>query len=136
MHIEHPLNQRALQLGAGPGKHIETRARQFDAAFKIHDAQRGTQIPMRYRLKIEWARLAHRFDDNIFAVVFAKRYILVRQIGHHSQQIIQARLGIVDDFFQPINACVDLAHLRLFCFAFGFIFHTSDFFGQCVALIA
>ena len=92
MHVEHEIDQRALQLGAQVPIEGETRAGDFGGALQIKDAEFGAQIPMGFGLEIEARRIADAADLDVIGRIFAYRDGFVRNIGNAGQEILKFRV--------------------------------------------
>ncbi len=66
MHVNEPIDERALQTRAPTFQHVTARAVNLDATLKVHETQRGAQVPMWQRREIE---LRHCADDRVNDVV-------------------------------------------------------------------
>ena len=99
MDVQHPLDERALQLGRRAGQDVEAGACDPRATLKVDDAERGAKVPVRLRLEIVLANLAPLARDDVV--------LLGRAAGH----------GGVGQVWQVAEALGDL--LIKVCRAFG-----------------
>ena len=69
--VEHIGDQRPLEARPGAAEHVEARTGDLDAALEVDDAERRAQVPVRFRLEIEFRQLANRPEDHVLAFILA-----------------------------------------------------------------
>ncbi len=89
VHVEHEIDERALQLRAQAPVQGEARAGDLGGALEIQDAQFRAQVPVRLGLEIELRRLAHAPHFHVVVGVSAHRHGFVRHIGDAGQQFAE-----------------------------------------------
>ena len=83
--LQHEVDERARQSGAGAHQDREPRTGQLGAAFEVDDAEGGSQIPVRLGLELEdgWVGVPPHLD--IVRLTCTHRHALVRQVGQRHQ---------------------------------------------------
>ena len=80
MEIEHKGDQSTLQTSAGTTQHIEARAGDLRAAFKINNAEGRAKIPVGFRLEVKLLLFSHRPQDDIIVLVLSKRCVWIGDV--------------------------------------------------------
>ena len=109
--VQHPGDEGPLQPRAQPFEHVEAAARQLYAALEIDDVQALTHVPVGLRLEVEARGCALCAQHQVAAFVLALRHGVIRQVGEHQQQVVQASLFVCGLRFQRANLVAHLAHL-------------------------
>ncbi len=91
--VQHEVDQRALELRAGPHQDRESRAGDLGGALEINDAELGTEIPVRFRLEVEAAGIAPGAHDLVVGRALPHRHAAVRDVR---QRLEQARALLLD----------------------------------------
>jgi hypothetical protein len=82
VHIEHEIDQGALQFRAHVPVQGEACAGDFGGAFEVENAELGSEIPVRLRLEVEARRLGEAPHLNVVLRRAAHRNGLMRDIGN------------------------------------------------------
>jgi len=90
--IEHEVDQRAPEAGAGAHQHGEACAGHARGAFEIKNAERFAQFPVRFRREVEHARRAPHAHFGILGRALPHRHAFVRQIRERQQERVALRL--------------------------------------------
>src|SRR5262249_50304864 len=95
LQIEHPGNERTFEPRSQPHQHVETRARELDAALEVDYSQPLAQLPVRQRLEAELARPALAAHDSVLSLALADRNGGTRQVAHakHPQLELPLNFG-------------------------------------------
>src|SRR6187399_1103941 len=113
VHVEHEVDQRALQLRAEPHVYGEPRSRDLRSSFEIENAQLRSEIPMRFRLERKLSRLAPSPDLDVVLRAFACWHRCVRRIRNASQQFPKLAIKGARAQVEFRNQFIELAHALL-----------------------
>ena len=89
VHVEHEVDERALELRAHAPIEGKARAGDLGRALEIQDAQLRAQVPVRLGLEIEAGRLAHAPHLDVRVRVPAHRHGFVRHVGDAGQNLAE-----------------------------------------------
>ena len=112
VHVEHELDQRAVQPRERPVKSNEPAPGELRRQIEVDAAEGGAQIGMVLRLEIEARRLA---DPALLAVVvfaFAPRHALVGKVGDLQSDALQLRLKLRQPAFRGFQGIAQLLDVR------------------------
>ena len=74
VNIEHKINQRSFQSGAGAEVKRKAGSSNFGRAFKIQDAKRCADVPVWLGFKIKNRRITNRFNNRVIGFILAQRH--------------------------------------------------------------
>ena len=131
--VQHISNQSAFQLSALSIQHIEAGSGKLGSAVKIHNAEVGTQIPVRLILKFMLKLHTKSLDDLVFRITDAIRNLFIRDVRDIGDNVLQFFFCFFGLFVQFGNAVTDHFHGSDTFLAFGRIFSLADGFGFAVA---
>src|SRR5687767_10599565 len=104
MQGQHEVDQRTFELRASAQEHRETGTGNLRRALEIEDAEGSAEIPMRFRLEIEGARLAPRPHDDVVFGALPGRHAVVWNIGDRLQQAAALTLDRVELDLELLDA--------------------------------
>ena len=94
--VEHEVDQRARETRAGADEHRETGAGDLGSSFEIHDAKRGSQIPVRLRGERKLARRPVPSHLCVVRRALSHGHTRVRKIGNNHQAAVAPLLDRVE----------------------------------------
>ena len=126
--VEHELPNRALHAGEPLLEHDKARTTEFGGGLEVHEAERATEIVMRFWRETVAAGLAEHMTLHVAVLVDAVRHLGQRQIRDRRQQAIQPALKLSRRLLQFSYSRLKLRNLDhqifstriiffLFCFA-------------------
>ena len=135
--VEHKVPDCALQPCAEPAVNGKSCARDFGGGDRIENIERGSEIPMRFRLEVEFGGFEESADFHVFGVVLADRYGRIGNIrnGKHRHakvcfdgnergveffDLVAYRLHFCDKFGRVLFFLFEFRDLSRFAIAFGF----------------
>ncbi len=110
MHVEHEVDQRALQLRAHAEINGEARAGDLGGALEVENAEFGAQVPMRLGSKVERLRHANAPDFEVIFGRLAGGYGFMRDIRdtrEHLAELFVERFGL---FVKSRDLAVQFPH--------------------------
>ena len=113
VHVEHEIDERALQLRAQVPVESETGARDFGGALEIQDAELRPEVPVRLGLEIERRGLAPAANLDIIGLALPDRNGLVRNVGDAGQQLPELLVERLHLFVERGDLLGGRAHLLL-----------------------
>ena len=110
VHIEHEVDESALELRAQAPIHRETCARDLGGAFQIENAEFRSEIPVWLGFEIELARLPPAANLDVFVRALADGHDLVRQVRDTGRQALEFVLRVRRLLVQDADAVADFAN--------------------------
>src|SRR5947209_717648 len=92
MNVQKPCDQRSLQCSSRPSQYVKSRAADLDSTFDVQDSQLGADLPVWFRLEVEYPRCSHRAQDNVRGFVRANWNSRMGQVGNPQHQFLLARI--------------------------------------------
>ncbi len=135
VHVEHELGERAVQARHGALHQREARPADLRRGVEVEAAEFGAEVDMVLRGKAEFARRAPAPDFHVVGLRLAGRHALVRQVGNHRDESIDAVEEIGERLLvalQLVAEAGDFLHHGSGVLALGL--QLADLFRQGVAL--
>src|SRR5207247_10804982 len=86
--VEHEVDQRSREPGAGSTEHRETRAGDLGRALEVDDSEGGPEIPVGLWLEVELAWLAVPPHFDVLRRPRADRHARLRQVRQDEQRLV------------------------------------------------
>ena len=111
MQVQHEIDQRAFQARARSARNRKPGAGHARRPFEIQDAQRFSDVPVRFGGKRERGRSAPPPYLRIGAGIRAGRDGLVRNVGNPERDGVQPLFGVSQGIFKGLDAVSDIPRL-------------------------
>ncbi len=132
VHVEHEVDEGALQFGAHVPIQGEAGAGDFGGAFQVQDAEFRPQVPMRFGGEIVGAGLAHAAHFHVVVGVLAHRHGFVRDVGDAGQQILKLGVDALHLLVQGCDLRLQHADLLPLCRSVLALPQQRSDFGACL----
>ncbi len=91
--VDHEVDERSFERGAGAAQHVEARPGQPSAGLHVQDAKAVAQVPVRQRFEVaELGRLAPGAHDHVVGVVDAVGHGGVGDVRDRSERLVALEL--------------------------------------------
>ena len=135
--VEHEVDERALQAGAGAMQCVEACMRELHAAFEVYDAQLGPEVPVRLCLKVELARRTPASDLGIVVLVIAHGGVGTGDVGDGVGEGLELLLDLGKLGIELLDFVANGTHAHLGILGLAriaLLHHLPDLLGHGVAL--
>ncbi len=113
MHIEHEVDQRSFESGAQTDVNSKSCAGDLRRTLHVEDAEFRPQIPMRFRLEVERARLPPAADLDVVLFRLPDRHGFVRRVRNARELFPERLVELSHTFVEFGDPFAGLADLRL-----------------------
>ena len=132
--VEHPGDQGTLQARPCSAEHVETRAGDLHPLLEVQDVQCGSQIPVGFRLEVEFGDLTHTPQHHVLTVILPVGRARIRDVGDTRQDGIQLFLGSPQGIIELADVLPHAAHRFDLCLPLSRVLGFPNFLRHSIAL--